>query len=159
MSRFNIISLIVLLLCACQSVNPVLVEASSQYTYCDGHMAWSVETVNDSVAEYSVFWIAFEQAPVQENFNYVNVDVTLDDKPIVDGFTYMQSPEPYFVTCTDGSQQFESVRVRYTLLLPSLSAGEHEIRWKYTLTADLSDSLFDHPYGMTGEATGVLNVQ
>lgn len=63
------------------------------------------------------------------------------------------------VTCTDGGQQFESVRMKYILLVPSLSAGEHKIVWKYTLTADLSEDLFDYSNGMTGEVTGALNVQ
>jgi|GEM_PF-2563431 len=159
MSRFAVISLIALLLNACQSVkNPVLVEAVSPHTYCQGQIAWSVQTVKDKIAEYSVFWIAFEQSPVQENFKYVNVEVTLDGKP-VDGMKYMRSPEPYHVTCTDGGQQFESARMRYILLLPPLSAGEHEIVWKYTLMANLSDDLFDYRKGMSGEIAGVVNVQ
>jgi hypothetical protein len=122
-------------------------------------MAWSAETVKDNVAEYSVFWIAFEQAPVQENFKYLNVEVTLDGKPVFDGFQFMQSPEPYSVTCSDGGQQFEGVRMKYTLVLPPLSTGEYTIVWKYTLTADLSDDLFAYGNGMTGEFAGVLSVQ
>lgn len=160
MSRFTVISLIAFLLSACQSVkNPVLVEAfDPHHIYCENRMAWSAEATKDDVAEYSTFWIAFEQAPVQENFNYVNVEVTLDGKP-VDGMKYMQSPEPYHVTCTDGGQQFEGSRMKYTLLLPALAMGEHEIVWKYTLTADLRDAWFDYPNGMTGEIAGVVNVQ
>jgi hypothetical protein len=160
MSRFTVISLIAFLLSACQSVkNPVLVEDSSlPHTYCDGRMAWSVETAKDNVAESSVFWIAFEQAPAQEHFNHVNVEATLDGKSVPGGFQYIQSPEPYTVTCTDGDQQFEGVRIKYTLLLPPLSTGEHEIVWKYTLTADLSDELFDYPNGMTGDVASVLKV-
>ena len=160
MSRFTVISLIALLLSACQSAkNPVLVEVVSPHTFCQGRMAWSAETVRDNVAEYSVFWIAFEQAPVQEYFTHVNVEVTLDGKPVLGGFQYTQSPEPYTVTCTDGGQQFEGVRVRYTLLLPPLSTGGHNIVWKYTLIGDLSDEWFDYPNGMTGEIAGVVNVQ
>lgn len=49
--------------------------------------------------------------------------------------------------------------MRYILLLPSLSVGEHKIVWKYTFAADLSDDLLDYPNGMTGEVTSVLNVQ
>jgi hypothetical protein len=152
--------LIAILLSACQSVkNPVLVEnTSSQHTYCDGRMAWSAETVKDNLAEYSVFWIAFGEAPAQEDFTHVNVEVKLDGKPVPGGFQYTQSPEPYTVTCTDGGQQFEGVRMKYTLLLPPLSIGGHEIVWKYTLTADLSDDLFDYPKGMTRDAASVLKV-
>ena len=161
MSRFTVISLIVFLLSACQSVkNPVLVEAiAPQHIYCENRMAWSAEATKDNFAEYSVFWVAFEQAPVQKNFDYVNVEVTLDGKPVLDGFRYMQSPEPYSVTCTDDGQQFEGTRMKYTLLLPALATGEHEIVWKYTLTADLSDEWFDYPNGITGEVVGVLSVQ
>jgi hypothetical protein len=159
MSRYTIISLIAFLLSACLSVkNPVLAETVSPHTYCHAQMAWSVETVKDNIANYSTFWIAFEQAPVQENFNHVNVEVTLDGNPVVDGFTYMQSPEPYHITCTAGGQQFEGARMKYTLLLPPLSAGEHEIVWKYTLTADLSHNLFAYPNGMTRDVVSVLEV-
>jgi len=160
MSRFTGISLIVLLLCACQlPKKPVVAKAFSSYIFCQGRMAWATEARKDNLADYSTFWIAFEQAPVQENFNYVNVEVTLDGMPVVSGFQYIQSPEPYFVTCSDGSQQFEGVRMKYTLLLPPLSPDEHTIVWKYTLTADLSDDLFDYRNGMTGEIAGVVNVQ
>ena len=161
MSRTITTLLIAFLLSACQSVkNPVLVEAfAPQHIYCENRMAWSAETVKDNVVEYSVFWIAFEQAPVQEDFTQVNVEVKLDGKPVVDGFEFMQSPEPYSVTCTDGGHQFEGVRVRYTLLLPPLSTGGHNIVWKYTLIGDLSDEWFDYPNGMTGEIAGVVNVQ
>jgi len=159
MSRFTGISLIVLLLCACQlPKKPVVAKAFSSYIFCQGRMAWATEARKDNLADYSTFWIAFEQAPVQENFNYVNVEVILDGKP-VDGVKYMQSPEPYHFTCTDRGQQFEDVRMKYTLLLPPLSTGEHTIVWKYTLTADLSDDLFDYRNGMTGEIAGVVNVQ
>ena len=160
MSRFTVILLIALLLSACLSVkNPVLVETVSPHIYCHDQMAWSSEIVKDNVAVYSIFWIAFEQVHVQENFKYVNVEVKLDGEQVVNGFGFVQSPEPYTVTCTDGGQKFESVRMRYTLLLPSLSAGEHKIVWKYTLAADLSDDLFDSPNGMTGEVTSALNMQ
>ncbi|HXQ37949.1 MAG TPA: hypothetical protein VN843_28335 [Anaerolineales bacterium] len=158
MSRFTVISLIAFLLSACQAVkNPVMVEAVSPHIYCQGQIAWSAEATKDNITDYTTFWIAFEQALVQENFNYVNVEVTLDGKPVY-GMKYIQSPEPYHVTCTDGGQQFESSRVKYTLLLPPLSTGEHTIVWKYTLTADLSNDLFDYPTGMIGEVTGVLEV-
>jgi len=122
-------------------------------------MAWATEARKVNFADYSTFWIAFEQAPVQENFNYVNVEVTLDGMPVVSGFQYIQSLEPYFATCSDGSQQFEGVRMKYTLLLPPLSIGGHNIVWKYTLIGDLSDEWFDYPNGMTGEIAGVVNVQ
>ncbi len=49
--------------------------------------------------------------------------------------------------------------MKYSLFLPPLSTGEHTIVWKYTLTADLSDDLFDYRNGMTGEIAGVVNVQ
>lgn len=176
MHRFNmpiwfcklLSSFIFFLLAACQSKahlpgqsvkNPVLIETVSPHTYCQGQMAWSSEIVKDNVAVYSIFWIAFEQAPVQEKFKYVNVEVKLDDEPVVEGFGFMQSPEPYPVSCTDGGGQFESVRMKYILLLPPLSVGEHEIAWKYTLTPDWSDDLFDYPDGMTGEVASVLSVQ
>jgi len=158
MSRFTGISLIVLLLCACQlPKNPLVAKAFSSHIFCQGRMAWGTEATKDNFADYSTFWIAFEQAPVQENFNYFNVEVTLDGNPVVDGFQYTQSPEPYSVTCTDGGQQFESARMKYTLLLPTLSAGEHTIVWKYTITADLSNGQFAYPNGMTGEVAGVLS--
>jgi hypothetical protein len=161
MSRFAVIPLIVLLLSACQfAKNPVLVESSSpQEVFCQGRMAWSAEATKDNIVDSSTFWIAFEQAPVQENFNHINVEATLDGKPVLDGFQYTQFPEPYSVTCTDGGQQFESARMRYILLLPPLSTGEHEIVWKYTLMANLSDDLFDYRKGMSGEIAGVVNVQ
>jgi hypothetical protein len=103
MSRFTCISLIVLLLYACQlPKNPGVAKAFSSHIFCQGRMVWATEATNDNIADYSIFWIAFEQAPVQENFNYVNVEVTLDGMPVVNGFQYIQSPEPYFVTCSDG---------------------------------------------------------
>lgn len=160
MSRFTVFLLIASILSACQvTKNPVLVETVSPHTYCQGQMAWSSETVKDNIAVYSVFWIAFKQAPIQENFKYVHVEVKLDGKQVVNGFGFVQSPEPYTVTCTDGVQKFEGARMRYTLLLPSLSSGEHKIVWKYMFAADSSDDLFDYPNGMTGEVTSTLNIQ
>lgn len=160
MSRFTVIPLIVLLLSACQpSKSPYADAFSPQQVLCQGRMAWSADvTMLEKYGDYTTFWIAFEEDPTQENFQYVSVEVTLDGKP-VDGMRYVQSPERYSVTCTDRGQQFESVRVQYYLFLPPLPEGEYELVWKYTLTVDLSDDLFEYPKGMTGEYVGILHVQ
>jgi len=158
MKYFVDISLIAILLSACVPSRNAT-DTASPKVYCQGHMAWSAEIVTGNMISYTTFWIAFEQAPVMENFQYLTVAVTLDGQPVVNGFEYLQSPEPFTVTCTDGMDQFESNRVQYTLLLPLLVEGEHKIVWKYTLTADLSDELFNYPAGMTDEITGTMSMR
>ena len=152
MSRFTIILLIVVLMSACQSVkNPVAVETNSPYTNCQGQLAWSGEAKKDSVAEYSVFWIAFDAATIQDNFKYLSVYVTLDGKPVYNEMKFRQLPEPYLVTCSEDGRQFEASRINYIFFLPSLTKGEHRINWVYMTTATFSDGEFDYPNGMTAE--------
>lgn len=159
MSRIINVLLIAFFLSACQSVkNPVLVETVSPHIYCRGQLAWSAETVKDSVTEYSVFWIAFDAATVQDNFKYISVYVTLDGKPTFDEMKFRQLPEPYSVTCSEDGRQFEASRLKYTLFLPSLTKGEHKIKWVYRTTATFSDGLFDYPKGITGEVINMLSV-
>lgn len=129
------------------------------YTYCNGQLAWSAESNTQDTPNYSTFWIAFAEDTVQDNFKYVNVEVVLDGKSADEEMKFRSGPESYSIMCSEGGQRFEGSRMKYTLFLPSLAKGKHEIVWKFTLTSDLSDGLFDYPNGMTGEVTDVLNVQ
>lgn len=114
-------------------------------------MAWSAEIRTDDLVDYTTFWIAFDAATVQDSFKYVQVNLTLDGNSVSGQMKYVQAPELYSVTCTESGQQFEASRVQYTLILPPLSSGEHSICWKYTITSDLDDGVFDYPRGMTAE--------
>jgi len=120
-------------------------------------MAWSAEATTDDLMDYTTFWIAFEEATVQDDFKYVHVDVTLDGKSVTEEMKYMAAPEHYSVTCTESGQQFEASRVKYTLFLPPLSSEEHIIRWSYTITASLDDGVFDLPHGLTAAYEIQLN--
>lgn len=150
----------VLLLSACTSPqgNVAGDSVAPSHTFCDGPTAWSAEVWTDDLMNYTTFWIAFDAATVQDHFKYVYVEVTLDGKSVAEEMKYAQAPEPYSVTCSDSGQQFEASRVQYTLILPSLSSGEHSILWKYTITADLDDDVFDYPHGMTAEYKIKLNI-
>ena len=144
----------ILLLSACQS--PQSHEAdrafSSATVFCDGRMAWSAEVTTDDVMDYTTFWIAFDAATAHEIFKYIYVDVTLNGESLSHEMKYMQAAEPYSITCTDSGQQFEASRVKYTLFLPRLSSEEENIiLWKYTVTADLHDGVFNYPSGVTAE--------
>ena len=121
-------------------------------------MAWSTEVKTDDVLDYTTFWIAFDAATAQDSFQYIHVDVTLDGQSLSHEMKYMQAAEPYAITCTDSGQQFEASRVKYTLFLPALASEEHTILWKYTITADLHDGVFNYPVGMTAEYKIKLNL-
>ena len=121
-------------------------------------MAWSVDVTTNDIVNYTTFWIAFDAATVQDEFQYIHVDVTLDGKSVAEEMKYAQAPEPYSVACTDSGQQFEASRVKYTLWLPQLSPDEHIILWKYTITADLNDGEFNYPRDMTAEYKIKLNI-
>lgn len=156
MNRFHFflgLMTFVWLLSACQSPPSNVTDGafSSPPVFCDGRMAWSAEITTDDVMDYTTFWIAFDAATAQDSFKYIHVDVTLDGEPLSHEMKYMQAAEPYSVTCTDSGQQFEAIRVKYTIFLPLLSAKEHSIRWTYTNTADLNDGVFNDPRGMTVE--------
>src|SRR5687767_15158485 len=91
------------------------------HTFCEGRMAWSAAVTTDDVVDYTIFWIAFDAATVQDNFQHIHVDVTLDGNPVSEEMKYVQAPKPYSVTCTDSSLKFKASRVQYTLILPPLS--------------------------------------
>lgn len=138
--------------------NSSSLEASTPpQIFCEGRMAWSAEIITDDVVDYTSFWIAFGTATVQDAFEYVQVEVTLDGNSVAEEMKYRQAAEPYLVTCPESGQQFEASRVQYTLILPPLSSGEHSILWKYTISADLDDGLFTYPRGMTAEYKIKLN--
>ncbi len=122
-------------------------------------MAWSAEVTTDDIVNYTTFWIAFDADTVQDEFQYIHVDVTLDGKSVAQEMKFITAPELYFVTCPESGYRFEASRMKYTLFLPSLSPGEHIIRWTYTMTTDLEDSVFDHPSGMTAEYPITINVE
>lgn len=84
-------------------------------------------------------------------FKYVHVDVILDGKPVAEEMKYVQTPEPYLVTCMESARQFEASRVKYTPILPPLSSGKHSILWKYTITADLDGSVSTSHRGIAAE--------
>jgi hypothetical protein len=145
----------VLLLSACQSsrsnINIVGDPSVPPQTFCEGRMAWSAEVTTDDIVSYTTFWIAFDAATVQDEFQYIQVDVTLDGKSVAQEMKYMAAPEPYSVTCPESGQQFAASRVKYTLILPSLSSGEHNIFWNYTITADPNEGVFNYSHGMPAE--------
>ena len=149
----------VLLLSACQSPQSNITDGtfSSPPVFCDGHMAWSAEVRTDDVMDYTTFWVALDAATAQDHFKHIHIDVTLDGESLSHEMKYMQAAAPYSVTCTDSGQQFEASRVKYTLFLPPLSSEEHFILWKYTITADLNDGVFNYPRGMTAEHKINLN--
>jgi hypothetical protein len=156
MNRFHFflgLMTIVCLLSACQSPQNNITDGafSSPPIFCDGHVAWSAEVTTDDVMDYATFWIALDAATAPDSFKYIHVDVTLNGKSLSHEMKYMQAAEPYSVTCTDSGQQFEASRVKYTLFLPSVSSEEHTILWKYTITADLHDGVFNYARGMTAE--------
>jgi len=121
-------------------------------------MAWFAEITTDDVVDYATFWIAFDAAIAQDSFKYVQVDVLIDGKSAPEEMKYMQAAEPFSVSCTESGLQFEASRIKYTLILPSTFSGEHNVLWKYTLTADLSDGVFDYARGMTAEYKITLNM-
>jgi len=134
--------IVVFLLSACQP--SVELSAQEPYVYCNGQFAWSAEEITDDMTHYTIFWVAFESSVAQNNFQYIDVDVTLDGKP-VDSLKFMQAPEPYSINCSDTQRQFEAIRVMYTQILPPMDRGVHKIVWMYTITGDLSDIIFDQP--------------
>jgi hypothetical protein len=150
----------VLLLSACQSSQSKVVgdPFSSHEAFCKGRMAWSAEVTTDDVV-YTTFWIAFDAATVQDHFKRVHVDVAMDGQSVTEEMKYLQVPEPYSVTCMESGQQFAANRVKYTLLLPSVSKGVHVIRWTYTITSDLDDGVFKYPSGTTAESVITINVE
>ena len=141
------------LLSACQSPQNNVTDGafSSPPVFCDGHLAWSAEVTTDDVMDYTTFWIALDSATAQDSFKYIHVDVTLDGESLSHEMKYMQAAGPYSVTCTDSGRQFEASRVKYTLFLPPFSSEKHTILWKYTVTADLNDGVFNYPRGMVAE--------
>lgn len=141
------------LLSACQSPqNPVVNGApSSPPVVCDGRVAWSAEVTTVDITVISTFWIAFELATAHDRFQSIHVDVTLDGEPLAHEMKYVHAAEPYSITCTESGQQFEASRLKYTLFLPALSSAEHIVVWRYTMTADRQDGVFQYPFGMTGE--------
>ena len=158
MSRYIKFLLIILLLSACRLPKRALAPDTlvPQHIFCEDRIAWSAEAMTDEGINYASFWIAFDNATVQDNFKYVRVEVTLDGKSVADEMKYRGAPHPYPVTCTDGGLQFKGSRVKYILFLPPLSNGEHKIVWKYIFIKDLSDGWFDYPKGMTREITSTL---
>lgn len=148
--------IVVWLLSACQSPQSNVTDRdfSSAPVFCDGRVAWSAEATTD----YTTFWIALDAATAHDSFKYIHIDVTLDGEPLSHEMKYMQAAEPYSITCTDSGQQFEASRVKYTLFLPPFSSEEHLILWKYTITADLNDGVFNYPAGMTAEYKIKLNL-
>ena len=150
------------LLSACQSPQNNVTDGafSSAPVFCDGHMAWSAEVTTDDVMDYTTFWIAFDAATAHDSFKYIHVDVTLNGESLSHEMKYVQAAEPYSITCTDSGQQFEASRVKYTLFLPRLSSEEENIiLWKYTVTADPNDGLFNYPSGVTAEYKIKLNIE
>jgi hypothetical protein len=152
--------IVVWLLSACQSPQSQVTDraSSSPAVFCDGRMAWSAEVTTDDVMDYTTFWIAFDAATAPDLFQYVHMDVTLDGKSLSHEMKYMQAAEPYSITCTDSGEQIEASRVKYTLFLPPLSAEEHTILWKYTITADLNDGAFQFPAGTAAEYKIEMNL-
>ena len=122
-------------------------------------MAWSANITMDDVVDYTTFWIAFDASTFQDHFKYVDVDVTLDGQSVARQMKYMGAVEPYAVTCTDSGLQFEASRVKYTLVLPPLSPGEHIIRWTYTIAADIGGGGFEVPSQMKAEYPITINVE
>jgi hypothetical protein len=151
----------VLLLSACHSSQSNVMgdPSAPPQTFCEGRMAWSAEVSTDDVVDYTTSWIAFDAATVQDNFQHIHVDVTLDGKSASEEMKYMQAVEPYSITCPESGQQIEASRMQYTLILPPLSSEEHIILWKYTITADLDDGVFNYPQGMTAEYKIKLKVK
>lgn len=127
------------------------VIVTAQQTFCQDGMAWSTEVITDDVVDHATFWIALDAATIQDDFQYINVEVTLDGNSVAEEMKFQQAAEPYSVTCTESGQQFEAIRVKYTLLLPPLSSGQHSIAWKYTVLSDLDDSAFIYPRELTAE--------
>ena len=111
-------------------------------------MAWSAEVRTDDVMDYTTFWIAFDAFTFQDYFRYVDVEVTLDGQSVAEQMKYMGAAEPYAVTCTKSGRQFEAIRVKYTLVLPLLSPGEHIIRWSFTIKSDIGGGGFEVPSPM-----------
>ena len=122
-------------------------------------MAWSAEVRTDDVIDYTTFWIAFDAAPVQDHFKYVDVEVTLDGQSVAQQMKYMEAVEPYAVTCTKSGVQFEAGRVKYTLVLPLLSPGEHIIRWSFTIKADIGGGGLEVPSPMAAEYPITLHIE
>ena len=151
----------VLLLSACQSSQSKLVGDPSvpSQTFCQDGMAWSAEVRTDDIVSYTTFWIAFDAATVQDEFQHIQVGVTLDGKPVAEEVKYMATAEPYSVTCPESDQQFAASRVKYTLILPPLSSGEHNILRSYTITADPNEGVSNDSRGMPAEHTIQLNVE
>jgi len=151
----------VLLLSACQSSQSKVVGDLSVplQTFCEGGMAWSAEVRTDDLMDYTTFWIAFDAATVQDEFQHIQVDVTLDGKSVAQEMKYMAAPEPYSVTCPESGQQFAASRVKYTLILPPLSSGEHNILWNYTITADPNDGVSNYSRGMPAEHNIKLTIE
>jgi hypothetical protein len=120
---------------------------------------WSADATTDDIVSYTTFWIAFDAATVQDEFQYIHVDVTLDGKSVTQEMKYMATAEPYLVTCPENGQQFEASRVRYTLILPPLSSGAHDILWSYTITTDPNDGAFNDSRGMPSEHNIRLTIE
>ena len=163
MNQISGVIAILILLSACNSNSyiPVTgVEAvQTNHVYCNERMAWSAEVVMDTTATYSTFWLAFDAATVQDEFKYVDVNVTLDGESVDDSFKFVHAPQSYTVTCSDGGRQFDTSRMKYTLFLPSLPKGEHEIVWTYTITSDSSNYSLDLPLDMAVEYPVAVMVQ
>ena len=136
-----------LLLGACQSSQSNVPGDPSPppQTICNGHMVWSADITTNNVVDYTTFWIAFDAATFQDHFKYVDVEVTLDGQSVAEQMKYMGAVEPYAVTCTKSGLQFEASRVKYTLVLPLFSPGEHIIRWNFTIKADIAGDGFEVP--------------
>jgi hypothetical protein len=151
----------VLLLSACQSSQSNVLgdPAPPPQTLCEGNMAWSAEVRTDEVMDYTTFWIAFDAATFQDYFKYVDVEVTLDGQSVAEQMKYMGAVEPHAVTCTKSGLQFEASRVKYTLVLPVLSPGEHIIRWSFTIKTNIGGGGFEVPSPMAAEYPITLHVE
>jgi hypothetical protein len=164
MNRFHFflgLMIFVLPWSTCQPSQSNLTSAalSLPHIYCKGQVAWSAEIVTDDLTDYTIFWIAFDATTAQDNFKYVHVDVSLNGESLSEQMKYVQAPEPYSVICTDNGQQFEASRMKFTLFLPPLPPGSHVILWKYRITTDIDDGVFDYPSGMTAEFAVTINVE
>ena len=153
MVRFNSLSslfIVALLASACQA-SPTADTRPSNHVDCEGTIAWSAEVHTGNFIDHTTFWIVFESEYIEDYFKDLHVDVTLDDQPVSNGIKLRGTPEPYSGICTANNQRIEGMRSEYTLLLPSLSDGEHTILWSYTITGDMANGFLDDPQGITGE--------
>jgi len=156
----------VLLLSSCQPKGPTslppkdapVVEGfSKQKGMCEGLMDWKVEAGTKDWIDVSIEWVATDTTTVQDNVKHIKFETSVDGTTLAETMKYPSAPEPFSINCS--GTVIEGGGIRYTLLLPPLSKGEHKIAWHVTILDNLNDGWNDYPKGTELTFTATVTVQ